>query len=82
MLALSDERQALLLPKGGFYQQTGGNWIFKVKENGSAAYKVDIQLGNQNKDYYEVVNGLQPGDKVIISSYENYGKMEELVLKK
>lgn len=82
VLALSDERQALLLSKGGFYQQTGGNWIFKVKENGTTAYKVDIQLGNQNKDYYEVVNGLQPGDKVVTSSYENYGKMEELVLKK
>ncbi|MBC7935274.1 MAG: HlyD family efflux transporter periplasmic adaptor subunit [Rhizobacter sp.] len=82
VLALSDERKALLLPKGGFYQQTGGNWIFKVKQNGTTAYKVDIQLGNQNKDYYEVVNGLQPGDKVVTSSYENYGKMEELVLKK
>ena len=82
VLALSDERQALLLAKGGFYQQTGGNWIFKVKQNGSSAYKVDIQLGNQNKDYYEVLNGLQPGDKVITSSYENYGKMEELILKK
>ena len=82
VLALSDERKALLLPKGGFYQQTGGNWIFKVKQNGTTAYKVDIQLGNQNKDYYEVLNGLQPGDKVVTSSYENYGKMEELVLKK
>ncbi|HMR91405.1 MAG TPA: HlyD family efflux transporter periplasmic adaptor subunit [Chitinophagaceae bacterium] len=82
VLALSDERQALLLPKGGFYQQTGGNWIFKVRENGSGAYRVDIQLGNQNKDYYEVVSGLQPGDKVVTSSYENYGSMQELVLKK
>ena len=82
LLALSDARQALLLPKGGFYQQTGGNWIFKVNENGSLAYKVDIQLGNQNTDYYEVLSGLQPGDKVITSSYENYGTMQELVLKK
>lgn len=81
VLALSDERQALLLPKGGFYQQTGGSWIFKVKANGTTAYKVNIQLGNQNKDYYEVVSGLQPGDKVVTSSYENYDKMEELVLK-
>jgi HlyD family secretion protein len=81
-LALSDETQALLLPKGGFYQQTGGNWIFKVNENGSVAYKVDIQLGRQNPDYYEVLQGLQPGDKVVTSSYENYGTMQELVLKK
>jgi HlyD family secretion protein len=81
-LALSDETQALLLPKGGFYQQTGGNWIFKVTENGSTAYKADIQLGRQNPDYYEVLSGLKPGDKVVTSSYENYGQMQELVLKK
>jgi HlyD family secretion protein len=81
-LALSDETTALLLPKGGFYQTTGGNWIFKVAENGNVAYKVDIQLGRQNPDYYEVMQGLKPGDKVVTSSYENYGKMQELVLKK
>lgn len=82
LLALSDERQAILLPKGGFYQQTGGNWIFKVSKDGNTAYKVNIQLGSQNTDYYEVLDGLQPGDKVVTSSYENYGNMEQLVLKK
>jgi HlyD family secretion protein len=81
-LALSDETQALLLPRGGFYQQTGGNWIFKVSDNGDIAYKVDIQLGRQSPDYYEVLQGLNPGDKVVTSSYENYGTMQELVLKK
>lgn len=81
-LALSDETQALLLAKGGFYQQTGGNWIFKVSEGGTTAYKVDIQLGRQNPDYYEVLSGLKPGDKVVTSSYETYGTMQELVLKK
>lgn len=81
-LALGDETQALLLAKGGFFQQTGGNWIFKVGENGNVAYKVDIQLGRQNPDYYEVLQGLKPGDKVVTSSYENYGNMQELVLKK
>lgn len=80
-LALSDETQALLVPKGGFFQQTGGNWIFKVKDDGSMAYKVDIQLGRQNPDYYEVLSGLDPGAKVVTSSYENYGTMQELVLK-
>lgn len=80
-LALSDETQALLLPKGGFYQQTGGNWIFKLNESGTVAYKVDIQLGRLNPDYYEILQGLKPGDKVITSSYENYGTMQELVLK-
>lgn len=81
-LSLSDETQALLVPKGGFFQQTGGNWIYKVNDNGSTAFKVDIQLGRQNPDYYEVLSGLKPGDKVVTSSYENYGNMQELVLKK
>jgi HlyD family secretion protein len=81
-LALSDEMQAIILPKGGFYQQTGGNWIFKVSENGDKAYKVDIQLGLQSPDYYQVLQGLNPGDKVVTSSYENYGNMQELILKK
>jgi HlyD family secretion protein len=80
-VSLSEEKQALLLPRGGFYQQTGGNWIFKVSENGTKAYKVDIQLGGQNPDYYEILQGLKTGDKVITSSYENYGDIQELVLK-
>jgi HlyD family secretion protein len=82
VLALSDEIEAILLAKGGFYQQTGGNWIFKLADNGKTAYKVDIQLGMQSPDYYQVLSGLQPGDKVVTSSYENYGNMQELVLKK
>jgi HlyD family secretion protein len=81
-LAFSDEVEAVQVAKGGFYQQTGGNWIFKVADNGKMAYKVDIQLGRQNPDYYEVLEGLKPGDKVVTSSYENYGNMQELVLKK
>ena len=80
-LALSDEITALLLPKGGFYQQTGGNWIFKVSDNGNTAYKVDIKLGMQSPDYYQVLEGLKPGDKVVTSSYENYTNMQELVIK-
>lgn len=81
-LALSDETQALLLNKGGFFQQTGGNWVYKLSADGSTAYKVDVQLGRQNPDYYEVLSGLQPGEKVVTSSYENYGNMQELVIKK
>ena len=82
LLALSEERQSVLVPRGGFYQQTGGNWIFKVADDGKTAYRVDIQLGNQNPEYYEVLSGLKPGDKVVTSSYENYGTMQELILKK
>lgn len=81
-LALSDETQAVLLSKGGFFQQTGGSWVYKVTTDGSKAYKVDVQLGRQNPDYYEVINGLQPGDKVVTSSYENYTDMQELIIKK
>ena len=79
-LALSQEKQALMIPKGGFFQQTGGNWIFKLSEDGSRAYKVDIKLGSQNTEYYEVLQGLQPGDRVITSGYDNFGDIEELVL--
>jgi len=81
-LDLSDETQALLLPVGGFYQQTGGNWIFKVSDDGKTAYKTDIEINRQSPDYYELVRGLKPGDKVITSSYETYGNIQELVLKK
>jgi HlyD family secretion protein len=81
-LAFSDEVEAVQVAKGGFYQQTGGNWIFKVSDNGKTAYKVDIQLGRQNPDYYEVLSGLKPGDKVVTSSYETYGDMQVLVLNK
>lgn len=80
-LALSDETEALLVARGGFFQQTGGNWVFKLSNDGKKAYRVDVQLGRQNPDYYEVVSGLEPGDKVVTSSYENFGDMQELVLK-
>ncbi|MDE3144521.1 MAG: HlyD family efflux transporter periplasmic adaptor subunit [Bacteroidota bacterium] len=81
-LALSDEMQSILLAKGGFFQKTGGNWIFKLNESGTVAYRVDIQLGMQNPDYFQVLQGLKPGDKVITSSYETYGDMQELILNK
>jgi HlyD family secretion protein len=82
LVALSDETEAILVAKGGFYQQTGGNWIFKVNESGTMAFRQEIQLNRQNTDYFEVISGLKPGDKVVTSSYENYGNMQELVLKK
>lgn len=79
-LALSQEKEALLIPKGGFFQQTGGNWIFKLSDDGEIAYRTPIRLGSQNTEYYEVLEGLEPGDRVITSSYDNYGTIEELVL--
>lgn len=80
-LALSDETKALLLRRGGFYQQTGGNWVFVLDKNGHTAYRTDIQLGRQNPEYYEIISGLKAGDRVIISSYENYDKIQELNIK-
>jgi HlyD family secretion protein len=80
-LALGDETKAILLPRGGFYQQTGGNWIFKLAEDGKTAYRVDIQLGRQNPEFYEVLQGLKQGDKVITSNYDNYMDKQELNLK-
>ncbi len=80
-VALSAEKEALLVAKGGFFQKTGGNWIFKVSEDESTAYKVDIRLGSQNTSYYEVVEGLNAGDKVITSSYDSFGDVDELILK-
>jgi HlyD family secretion protein len=80
-IALSDETEALIIPRGGFFQQTGGNWIFKLSKDGSKAFRSDIRIGRQNPDYYEVLDGLQPGDKVVVNSYENYGDVQELVIK-
>ncbi len=79
-LALSDAAPGLLLARGGFYQQTGGNWVFKLAPDGKTAYKTDVRLGRQNPDYYEILHGLQPGDRVITSSYENYTRVQELML--
>ena len=80
-IALGDETETLIIPRGGFYQQTGGNWIFKVAKEGGRAYRMPIRIGRQNPDYYEVLEGLEPGDRVVVNSYENYGEVQELVIK-
>ncbi len=80
-LALSSETQGLLVARGGFYQQSGGNWAFKLDDDGAIAYRVDIELGRQNPDYYEILSGLKVGDKIITSSYDNYLTTQELILK-
>jgi HlyD family secretion protein len=80
-LALSDITRAVVLPKGAFFQETGGTWIFRLSKSGNVAYKCNIQLGRQNPEYYEVLEGLMPGDKVITSGYGNFGDIEELILK-
>jgi HlyD family secretion protein len=80
-LALSEETVAILLPRGGFYQQTGGNWVYVVDQSGGFAIRRDIRLNRQTTQYFEVLSGLEPGERVITSSYENFGDMERLVLK-
>ncbi len=80
-LELSDVSEALLLPRGGFYQTTGGNWVYVVDEARNYATKRKIRLNRYNTLVYEVMEGLEPGEKVITSSYESFGNMERLILK-
>ena len=80
-LELGDVAQAVLVAKGGFYQTTGGNWIYALDPSGKFAVKRPLKIGRQNPDVYEVLEGLKPGDKVITSSYEGFGDMERLILK-
>jgi HlyD family secretion protein len=80
-IELGNPGQALLLATGGFFQSTGGNWVFVVDESGTQAVKRDIKLGRKNSLHYEILEGLEPGDKVITSSYDNFGDNEILVLK-
>ena len=77
-LELGESDRAVLLPRGGFYQATGGNWIYVV--NGSQAQRRSIRLGRQNIEMFEVLDGLRPGETVITSSYENYKDMDVLII--
>ncbi|HFA50332.1 MAG TPA: HlyD family efflux transporter periplasmic adaptor subunit [Bacteroidetes bacterium] len=80
-LELSAEEKGLLLARGSFYQKTGGNWIYKIVPGSNVAQKQDIKVGRQNPNFYEVLGGLRPGDVVIVSSYDNFGDKDELILK-
>jgi HlyD family secretion protein len=80
-LELGESEDALLIPKGGFYQSTGGQWVYVVDENNNVAVKRNIRIGRQNPRFYEVLDGLSEGEKVIISSYDNFGNNDKLILK-
>jgi HlyD family secretion protein len=80
-LTLGDESEAVLIPNGSFYQDTGGNWIFVTTPDGSEAVKRNIVLGRRNNSYIEVVEGLQPGEKVVTSSYSGYEEIDRLKIK-
>mgnify|MGYP001163297437 CR=1 FL=1 len=81
-LQLGQPKVSVLVPVGGFFQETGGQWIFVLDPTESFATRRNISIGRKNPKYYEVIDGLQPGEKVIISGYETFGKNEKLVLKK
>jgi HlyD family secretion protein len=81
-LQLGQPKISVLVPIGGFFQETGGQWIYVLDETESFAVKRNISIGRKNPKYYEVLEGLQPGEKVIISGYETFGKNEKLILKK
>ncbi len=80
-LQLGESSDALLLPKGSFFQSTGGQWIFVVNPDGGEAIKRMIRIGKQNSRYYEVLEGLEAGEKVITSNYDSFGEAERIVLK-
>ena len=80
-LKFSSARDAIIVKRGGFFQETGGNWIYVIDPSGEFAVKRSIRLGRQNTNFYEVMEGLQPGEKVIVSSYEAFGKKDKLVFK-
>jgi HlyD family secretion protein len=79
-IELGQSAEGLLLPVGGFYKDTGGNWVFVVEPDGGRAVKRDIKLGRKNPEHFEVLEGLNPGDRVVTSSYENFGNNEVLIL--
>ena len=78
-LQLGQPVEAVLIPRGAFYQKTGGKWIYVLSSDGSKAMKRNIRIGRQNPQYYEVIEGLEPGERVITSSYDNFGESDVLV---
>ncbi len=79
-LQLGQPADAVLIPRGAFYQNTGGQWIYVLTPDGERAVRRNIRIGRQNPLYYEVLDGLQPGEQVVVSAYDQYGEAEELVI--
>jgi HlyD family secretion protein len=79
LLEMSDPSEAVLVPRGGFFQSTGGNWVYVVDPSGDFAVKRTIRIGRQNTQHYEVLEGLEPGDQVVTSSYDTFGDADRLV---
>lgn len=79
-IELGKPERAIILPRGDFYQHTGGKWIYRLSSDGKKATKVEIEIGRQNPQHYEIVDGLNEGDRVIVSGYDKFGDVEELVI--
>jgi len=79
-IELGQSSEEVLLPVGGFYKDTGGNWVYVLEADGNRAVKRNVKLGRKNTEHFEVLEGLKPGDRVITSSYENFGNNEVLIL--
>ena len=77
-LQLGEPEEAVLVPRGAFFQTTGGRWIYVVDADGEGATRREIRISRQNPQYYEVLEGLQPGERVITSGYEKFGDSERL----
>jgi len=80
-LQLGQPEEAVLIPRGTFYQKTGGRWIYVISDDGTKATKREIRIGRQNPQYYEVLDGLEAGEKVIVSGYDNFGDNEVLIFR-
>ena len=80
-LQLGQSAEAILIPRGSFYQNTGGKWVYVLNADGTKATKRSVRIGRQNPQYYEVLEGLAPGDNVIISAYDSFGDKDELLIK-
>ena len=80
-LQLGEPKQAVIIPKGTFFSATGGKWIFVLSRDGNKAYRREIRIGRQNPQHYEVLEGLEPGERVIVNGYEAFKDMETLVIK-
>jgi len=77
---LGDSNDALMIPNGSFYQETGGNWVFVVSPDGREAVKRPVRLGRRNTDFIEVLDGLEHGEQVVTSPYTGYADMDRLLL--
>ena len=80
-IELGQPEQAIVIPRGDFYQVTGGQWVYKVNASKTKAIKVPLTIGRQNPQQYEITEGLQPGELVVVTGYDTFGDAEELILK-